>query len=230
MNKKDEFDVFISYNWGIKDKVVKVHENLKNKNLRVWRDDTEIKNNNSPLTEQLAFAIKRSKIILCCMTKKYSDSKNCRLEFQYANDINKTLLILFIDKLKIEELNDSIGFLMSGLVRINCYNNPDNCLRFIMFLKGENFSTIVNKNDENAEIIEIKKINSGTIVSIHKPKLRLNGHTKGVNCLQLIDKNTLASGSWDQTIKIWNFKNSECINTLNGHTTGVIHLLVAVEI
>ncbi|RNA25340.1 serine threonine kinase [Brachionus plicatilis] len=162
MNKNDEFDVFISYNWGIKDKVVKLHENLKNKNLRVWRDDTEIKNNNSPLTEQLAFAIKRSKIILCCMTKKYSDSKNCRLEFQYANDINKTLLILFIDKLKIEELNDSIGFLMSGLVRINCYNNPDNW-------NDEQFDEILKSINANLEDLDKKnQVDDETIKGQYK--------------------------------------------------------------
>ncbi|RNA25339.1 hypothetical protein BpHYR1_049712 [Brachionus plicatilis] len=186
-------------------KVVKLHENLKNKNLRVWRDDTEIKNNNSPLTEQLAFAIKRSKNILCCMTKKYSDSKNCRFEFQYANDINKTLLILFIDKLKIEELDDSIGFLMSGLVRINCYNNPDNWYdeKFDEILKSinANLEDLDKKNQVDDETIKgqyklIKKLGEAPNKGDEEDKLETNDYTnKETDVIDKMDNLNIATAS-----------------------------------
>lgn len=43
----------------------------------------------------------------------------------------------------------------------------------------------------------------------------LAGHTDGIVCLNY-DKNVLASGSADSTIKVWNFRNGDCF-TLRGH-------------
>ena len=39
--------------------------------------------------------------------------------------------------------------------------------------------------------------------------------------MELIDSNTIASGSYDNTIKIWNLNNSSCIKTLEGHTNDI---------
>ena len=33
-----------------------------------------------------------------------------------------------------------------------------------------------------------------------------------------VDKNLIISGSWDMTIKIWNFLSGQVIKTLTGHT------------
>lgn len=46
------------------------------------------------------------------------------------------------------------------------------------------------------------------------------GHTNGVMCLQF-DDNILATGSYDNTIKIWDIDSGECLRTLQGHTLGV---------
>ncbi len=35
------------------------------------------------------------------------------------------------------------------------------------------------------------------------------------------DSQTLASGSWDQTIKLWNLANGQELRTLSGHTNAV---------
>ncbi|RNA01408.1 WD-40 repeat-containing [Brachionus plicatilis] len=50
----------------------------------------------------------------------------------------------------------------------------------------------------------------------------LNGHINTVLCLQINDKFTLASGSGDNTIKIWDLRNNNCIKTLNCHSNYVI--------
>ncbi|KAI1367765.1 quinon protein alcohol dehydrogenase-like superfamily [Xylaria arbuscula] len=45
-------------------------------------------------------------------------------------------------------------------------------------------------------------------------------HENGVTCLQF-DDNMLATGSYDNTIKIWNIEKGEVVRTLEGHTRGI---------
>ena len=46
------------------------------------------------------------------------------------------------------------------------------------------------------------------------------GHTNGVICLQL-GESLLATGSYDNTIKLWDIETGKCIRTFVGHTAGV---------
>jgi WD40 repeat protein len=47
----------------------------------------------------------------------------------------------------------------------------------------------------------------------------LKGHTKRITCLAVLkEEDTLASGSWDNDIIIWNIKDGGQIRILNGHT------------
>ena len=48
----------------------------------------------------------------------------------------------------------------------------------------------------------------------------LKGHQNGVMCLQF-SGSTLATGSYDTTIKIWDLESGEELRTLKGHTSGV---------
>ena len=116
-------DVFISYQWDIKDQVAELCNKLE-EDFSIWRDDTDMRHNDQTLNKQLAIAIKKSKIVICFLTQKYFMSKNCNREIQFSSDINKKILVIFVEKLDIEKL-DGIGFLISGLVRINCYHNQN---------------------------------------------------------------------------------------------------------
>jgi coatomer subunit beta' len=52
----------------------------------------------------------------------------------------------------------------------------------------------------------------------------LNGHQKGVNCVEYAptgEKPYLISGSDDKTVRIWDYQTRQCINTLDGHTNNV---------
>lgn len=46
------------------------------------------------------------------------------------------------------------------------------------------------------------------------------GHTNGVMCLQF-DENTLITGSYDSTVKVWDISSGTCLRTLTGHTSGI---------
>ena len=50
----------------------------------------------------------------------------------------------------------------------------------------------------------------------------MNGHTDWVESVAFGEGNILASGSYDNSVKIWNAENGQLIRTLNGHTNSVI--------
>ncbi|TGZ83347.1 WD40 repeat-like protein [Ascodesmis nigricans] len=51
-------------------------------------------------------------------------------------------------------------------------------------------------------------------------KREFKGHTDGILCLQF-DEQTLATGSYDSTIKIWDIETGEVLQTLTGHTQAI---------
>ncbi len=93
------FDVFISYNSGIKKQVKQLDAVLKSLNYKVWLDERELSAGSSPLTAELALAIRDSKVILSCITKDYCASFNCNLELEYASAKKKQIIVLMIEKI-----------------------------------------------------------------------------------------------------------------------------------
>ncbi len=59
-------------------------------------------------------------------------------------------------------------------------------------------------------------------------EVTMKGHSGWINCLVMLNENKLASGSWDETIKIWDLPSGECEMTLKGHSHE-IYALIFVE-
>jgi hypothetical protein len=100
-------DVFISYNHLIKAQVRKLYQVLTSLNYKVWLDERELSAGSSPLTAELALAIKNSKVILSCITTDYCKSFNCNLEVEYASAKKKQIIVLMIERIdttKIDEI------------------------------------------------------------------------------------------------------------------------------
>ncbi len=53
------------------------------------------------------------------------------------------------------------------------------------------------------------------------------GHTDAVCSLAIAQSGELLSGSWDDTIKVWDLKSGQCLKTLEGHTSWVSCLAIA---
>jgi hypothetical protein len=117
------FDVFISYNWGIKKQIQQLYQVLTSLNYKVWLDERELNAGSSPLTAELATAIKNSKVILSCITTDYCKSYNCNLELEYVSAKKKEMIALMIERIdttKIDEIKvtgrnqiSGIGFIIT---------------------------------------------------------------------------------------------------------------------
>jgi hypothetical protein len=118
-----EYDVFISYNWGIKAGVEKLHEKLEEVGLTVWRDKNLVSGSTS-LFEQLGKQIRQSKVFLCFLTKAYLQSDNCRKEFNYASKLKKKIIYLMIDRMSPEDIGEEVGFVMGNSIYTQCYKIP----------------------------------------------------------------------------------------------------------
>ena len=102
-------DVFISYNFLIKDKVKKLGEELTRENLKVWKDERDLETNEKPLTNELTDAIKNSKLFVCCITKSYCESHNCNCEIDWVKYLAKPLVVLMVENLDLEQEIQVVG-------------------------------------------------------------------------------------------------------------------------
>ena len=61
-----------------------------------------------------------------------------------------------------------------------------------------------------------------------KPTFTLKGHIWDIEALAFSpDGQTLVSGSYDHTVKVWNLKNGKLISTLDGHKDGVNDVIIS---
>lgn len=157
-----KFDVFISYNWDVKPAVQNLYRELTtNQHLKVWMDEHEL--GQSRLADELSSAIHSSKLFLCCITKKYSESENCKDELDYAKNLKKPMVILMFERISMEELG-GVGFTIGPKVRFNCYKNPG---MFQNWSSCEMFNSIMEaiRADLNQAPAIIESSGKDTIVS-----------------------------------------------------------------
>ncbi|KAJ3391586.1 hypothetical protein HDU84_005712 [Entophlyctis sp. JEL0112] len=89
--------VMLSYNWGVKtatgkydmQELVKcIAAELKSINLSVWMDVDKM---NGVIIDTMAGAVKNCQVFVPVVTTKYQESPNCKLEFDYAVALKKSI-------------------------------------------------------------------------------------------------------------------------------------------
>jgi WD40 repeat protein len=129
--------------------------------------------------------------------------------FQSLNHLNTTTSgpISFMVRMSSDVL---IRGSTSGDMIICNYRTREN--RFVHG-NGESMYSMIGVSDDTLWIADSKvsvwNITTGQIVHI------MTDHTDRVSSLLQVSENVVASGSWDGTIKIWNVKTCQCVQTLS---------------
>lgn len=87
--------IMISYNGESRKTCLEIKEELEKKGFKIWIDVEDIAGSS---LESMADAIEQSLCILMGMTEKYKMSSNCRLEAEYAINLNKPIIPLILQK------------------------------------------------------------------------------------------------------------------------------------
>ena len=107
--------------------------------------------------------------------------------------------------------------------RINEFDSFDTKIKSFVFKPSQETSfgnLTTEKTNESMAFTADKKIIMLDSVS-NDSLATLEGHSAVISCIECIDENQFASGSYDSTIKIWDSKNFVCLQTLTGHLNGV---------
>jgi len=83
----------VSYNWDDQLVVVEIAKHLKKEGFKVWLDLDEM---TGSTLESMANAVESSSVVLVCMSRKYKESANCRLEGEYAFKKKKIIIPLMM--------------------------------------------------------------------------------------------------------------------------------------
>ncbi|XP_066910176.1 uncharacterized protein [Clytia hemisphaerica] len=106
--------IMISYNWDIQDLVKKVVSGLKSRGIPVWMDLDAM---SGDINSSMAEGVDGCKAIVCFMTQKYQDSKNCKRELTYADQQEKDIIPCMAQK--DYKAQSWLGIVTAGLLWMN---------------------------------------------------------------------------------------------------------------
>jgi WD40 repeat protein len=112
--------------------------------------------------------------------------------------------------------------------QIFVWNLITNSILTILSLhKGSVNSIVTLDNNNNNKLVSCSNDKLIIIWKQQIPILMLKGHADKIKCLvRLPDNNSIASGSKDKTIKIWNINTGQLLATLLGHNDKIRCLTV----
>lgn len=87
--------VMLSYNWDNQPRVIALAEKLKQAGIRVWLDVEQMEGSTMAA---MADAVETSQVVVVCVSRKYKESSNCRLEGEYAYQKRKEIVPLMMEE------------------------------------------------------------------------------------------------------------------------------------
>ncbi|XP_033738375.1 uncharacterized protein LOC117325953 [Pecten maximus] len=91
-------DVFLSYQWGKQKQIKQLYKRLCELGLTCWMDIYQMGGGDS-LFDKIDRGVRGCKIVLSCVTTKYTVSANCRREMTLADSLKKPVVSLLLEKM-----------------------------------------------------------------------------------------------------------------------------------
>lgn len=117
-----------------------------------------------------------------------------------------------------------LGYKCLGITRNKLYSHSHSCIFRVWkvstwsFKRGIAIHLHIRRNILKHVMFQVWQLGSST------PNFTLEGHEKGVNCVDYYhggDKPYLISGADDRLVKIWDYQNKTCVQTLEGHAQNI---------
>jgi len=135
-------DIYISYHWKTQENVKPLYEMLTSQHFKTWMGIQSCNSKFLSLQTESAKAITSSRVVICCITRAFSESANCCREMAYAYLLKKPLIVLMFENLKMQELG-KIRFFFTQEDKISLFNASEKAwseaLRIEMIKKIEKY-------------------------------------------------------------------------------------------
>lgn len=88
--------IFLSYQWGLQDKVRILKNKIEEKGFQCWMDIGEVGGGDA-LLAKIDAGIRDCKVFVCCVTEKYVQSDTCQREATLADCLKKPIIPLLFE-------------------------------------------------------------------------------------------------------------------------------------
>lgn len=158
----EEAHIMISYSWDYKkDQIDRFYAWCKeNSELKFWKDDQD--GINDDLNEDMAFGIENSRLVLVFISEPYFTSKNCRKEFNYADVLDKDIIIVKLQKELELRGRGSISLIASSKLYIDYQEDEEKYFVNILNAIKRKLNTIRIHDQPNL---------TQSLLNIHQPSL-----------------------------------------------------------
>lgn len=116
--------VFLSYQWGSQQAVLKLKSNLEQAGYSCWMDIGQM-GGGDKLFAQIDAGIRGAKVVICCMNTAYAQSDNCSREVHLTISTGKTLIPLQMEK-QTWPPEGALGPIMSEYLFIRFFDRKAN--------------------------------------------------------------------------------------------------------
>jgi len=116
--------VFLSYQWGSQEAVLRLKSNLEQAGYACWMDIGQM-GGGDKLFAQIDAGIRGAKVVICCMNPAYAQSDNCSREVHLTISTGKPLIPLQMEK-QTWPPEGALGPIMSEYLYIRFYDRKGN--------------------------------------------------------------------------------------------------------
>lgn len=135
--------VFISYQWGKQAQIKELYKRLNLLGYTVWMDIFQMGGGDS-LYDKIDRGIRGCKVVVSCITEKYTLSANCRREVSLADALKKPIIPLLLERMKWPP-SGPMSMVFTEMLFINFYRNE----AVQMTWTGDTFDELKDQLDQN---------------------------------------------------------------------------------